>query len=82
MQRSPPVVITRFFGLFFAMFQSSGIWGNVISATVLKPVMAGNETDVAVDLALCGVGSCPGGNGTDVQRPEKKTVRLRGFFSV
>ncbi|CAF4932154.1 unnamed protein product [Rotaria socialis] len=32
------VVVNRFFGIFFMFFQSSQIWGNLISYLVLKPI--------------------------------------------
>ena len=30
-------VVTRFFGIFFLIFQSGQIWGNLISSLVLQP---------------------------------------------
>ncbi|CAF0939254.1 unnamed protein product [Adineta ricciae] len=39
------VIINRFFGIFFMFFQSSQIWGNLISFLVLKPIEKdSNET--------------------------------------
>ncbi|CAF0739698.1 unnamed protein product [Rotaria sordida] len=39
------VVVNRFFGIFFMFFQSSQVWGNLISYLVLKPIeKQSNET--------------------------------------
>jgi len=63
-------VINRFFGFFFMMFQTSQIWGNLISSLVFNQA-AGNKTD-----APCGAQFCPGdgGNNTNLDRPSEKEV--------
>ena len=54
------VVVNRFFGIFFAMFQMSQIVGNLISSTILKP-----EIDQTIpqfqlkSLDFCGFNDCP-----------------------
>ncbi|XP_047502893.1 UNC93-like protein [Penaeus chinensis] len=50
------VVITRFFGLFFLFFQSTQVWGNVISSTVLSVGIEKNKT--AEELLTCGYNFC------------------------
>ena len=37
MKLSEDNVVTNFFGIFFLIFQSGQIWGNLISSLVLKP---------------------------------------------
>ncbi|XP_053315889.1 protein unc-93 homolog A-like [Spea bombifrons] len=50
-------VVNHYFGIFFLIYQSSGVWGNLISSLVLEnPV---KETDVNRSLFLCGAKSCP-----------------------
>ncbi|XP_071534487.1 UNC93-like protein isoform X2 [Panulirus ornatus] len=52
------VVITRFFGIFFFFFQSTQVWGNLVSSTVLS---IGVEENVEVDeeaLLSCGYNFC------------------------
>lgn len=52
------VIITRFFGIFFLFFQSTQVWGNLISSSVLSVgVGAPNKTEA--DLAVCGINFCP-----------------------
>ncbi|CAF1479647.1 unnamed protein product [Didymodactylos carnosus] len=51
------VVVNRFFGLFFMFFQSSQIWGNLISYLVLKPEevidkIGENETNGSVPVVV------------------------------
>jgi len=36
-KQSSDVVITKLFGIFFLIFQSGQIWGNLISSQILKP---------------------------------------------
>ncbi|KAK7115230.1 UNC93-like protein [Littorina saxatilis] len=44
-KQSEDAVINKFFGFFFMMFQTSQIWGNLISSTVLQKKPDSNETD-------------------------------------
>ncbi|KAK4316098.1 hypothetical protein Pmani_012742 [Petrolisthes manimaculis] len=51
------VIITRFFGIFFLFFQSTQVWGNLISSTVLSVgVEKENKTDE--ELSKCGYYFC------------------------
>ncbi|XP_063602315.1 protein unc-93 homolog A-like [Penaeus indicus] len=50
------VVITRFFGIFFLFYQTTQVWGNVISSTVLSVGVEKNKT--AEDLLTCGYNFC------------------------
>lgn len=50
-------VVNRFFGIFFAMFQSSQIFGNIISSNVLKSDT--NTTNQVFNYSTCGAYDCP-----------------------
>lgn len=52
------IIIIRFFGLFFMYFQTSQVWGNIISSTILSTgkKVSPNETQIE----RCGVKFCPG----------------------
>ena len=50
-------IIVRFFGIFFLFFQSSSIWGNLISSLVLRGENDGNKTEANVN--VCGIHFCP-----------------------
>nr|XP_027224358.1 UNC93-like protein [Penaeus vannamei] len=52
------LTINRFFGIFFLFFQSTQVWGNVISSTVLS-VGIEEEHKTAEDLIACGYHFCP-----------------------
>ncbi|XP_047502682.1 UNC93-like protein isoform X3 [Penaeus chinensis] len=52
------VIITRFFGIFFLFFQSTQVWGNIISSTVLSMGVA-DENKTEEDLQRCGYNFCP-----------------------
>ncbi len=67
-------VVNKFFGIFFAMFQSSQIWGNIISSTVLKPGPA-NGTNDTFNL-LCGSKDCPGNPFVENKKPVLETVYI------
>lgn len=70
---STEVVINRFFGIFFAMFQSGNIWGNIISSTVLKPELVENSTFVS-NITFCGSKDCPGSENVEIKKAQKSTV--------
>ncbi|XP_076033862.1 UNC93-like protein isoform X2 [Oratosquilla oratoria] len=53
------VIITRFFGIFFLFFQSSQVWGNLISSSVLS--MGNSDTENEINeaaLKYCGANFC------------------------
>ncbi|KAK7081147.1 Ion channel regulatory protein UNC-93 [Halocaridina rubra] len=67
------VVIVRFFGIFFLFFQSTQVWGNLISSSVLSH---GVEAEKKIDetaLRFCGVNYCPHeqaeSNSTNLEPP-------------
>lgn len=55
-ESDPEVIIVRFFGIFFLFFQSSSIWGNLISSSVLSQDARPCTNDASL---LCGVNYCP-----------------------
>lgn len=65
-------VLSRFFGIFCMAFQSTQVWGNVISSTILKEegpsVNASANNSLPPPPSFCGADDCPwdkfGGNGT------------------
>lgn len=67
--------VSRYFGLFFLIFQSSGVWGNLISSLVLgqKPIQ---ETVPEEQLLSCGAGDCPtsAAPSNSTQRPSQDLV--------
>ncbi|XP_019639319.1 PREDICTED: uncharacterized protein LOC109481218 [Branchiostoma belcheri] len=69
-------VITMFFGIFFMVFQSGQIWGNLISSLVLE---RGNVTSLGLTpeelSAICGANNCPNSTGA-LQPPTTSTVNL------
>ena len=91
---SNEVVVNRFFGIFFCMFQTSQIIGNFISSTILKPEL---DTDSFftlkpknLQLQLCGANDCPDRSENEkIKRPELSTVYtlcfvyiILGFMSI
>ncbi|KAK4824637.1 hypothetical protein QYF61_016943 [Mycteria americana] len=50
-------VINQYFGVFFLIFQSSGIWGNLISSLIFS--QASNKVEISEEnLACCGAYDC------------------------
>ncbi|KAM4694032.1 protein unc-93 homolog A-like isoform 2-T2 [Discoglossus pictus] len=51
-------IVNQYFGIFFLLYQSSGVWGNLISSLVLmqKPVQGMLEN---VSYSHCGAKNCP-----------------------
>ncbi|XP_076469835.1 UNC93-like protein isoform X2 [Babylonia areolata] len=65
-KQSEDAVINKFFGFFFMVFQTSQIWGNMISSLVLEKKPSSNETSV------CGADFVPqeDTNNTGFKQPE------------
>ncbi|XP_047502869.1 UNC93-like protein isoform X2 [Penaeus chinensis] len=72
------VVIVRFFGIFFLFFQSTQVWGNLISSTVLSQGKEIDDTPDEVALLSCGVNFCPGthadNNNTNLEKPPEAQI--------
>ncbi|XP_014661790.1 PREDICTED: protein unc-93 homolog A-like [Priapulus caudatus] len=84
---STEAVVNRFFGIFFLMFQSGQIWGNLISSSVFQ-TSAPNET-VPADIveAYCGAAYCAANsasaNITNVNLappPRSRVMLLMGIY--
>lgn len=76
--RTEDDIINRFFGVFFMLFQTSQIWGNLISSLVFSERDGNATTEVTEDaLQKCGPNNCPAddiGNNTNLKKPEIKQV--------
>ncbi|XP_016042974.2 LOW QUALITY PROTEIN: protein unc-93 homolog A [Erinaceus europaeus] len=75
--------VARYFGIFFLIFQSSGVWGNLISSLVFgqKPVQ---ETHPEQQLQSCGARDCPMASvaTNSTQRPSQELVyTLLGIYT-
>lgn len=79
-KQSEDAVINKFFGFFFMAFQTSQIWGNLISSTVLeeKPPSNGSEDNV------CGADFVPkeDTNNTGFKQPEELVRNLCIIYLV
>lgn len=73
---SSDIIITKLFGVFFLLFQTAQIWGNLISSQVLKPQGGGNSSIDFDVSANCGVNYCPSTKILTNQIAEKSTVNL------
>ena len=62
---SQDAVVTRYFGIFFLIFQSGQIWGNLISSLVLQQGVSDSFRENAGE--VCGARFCahPPGNATE-----------------
>lgn len=68
------VVIVRFFGIFFLFFQSTQVWGNLISSSVLSQGVVVDDVINEEALLSCGVNFCPHEaqhpNSTNIEKPD------------
>lgn len=69
------MVIVRFFGIFFCLFQTSNVWGNLISSLILSSGDS-NWKPNATQLEKCGADFCPGDLFTE-EDPEKSDALTR-----
>nr|KAG5700281.1 hypothetical protein BaRGS_022908 [Batillaria attramentaria] len=66
---SPYHIFSRFNGIFFAIYETSQITGNLVSSLVLQRGV-GNRSE-GVLFKVCGPGDCPNAdNATDLEEPE------------
>uniref|UniRef100_A0A8D0EAU1 Protein unc-93 homolog A n=1 Tax=Salvator merianae TaxID=96440 RepID=A0A8D0EAU1_SALMN len=78
-------VINQYFGIFFLIFQSSGIWGNLISSLVFG--QSPKQVNISeVDLMCCGAEDCTATNITnstaDPAGPSKSLIyTLLGIYT-
>ncbi|KAK9411735.1 protein unc-93A-like [Crotalus adamanteus] len=50
-------IVTQYFGIFFMIYRSSGIWGNLIASLVFDQIP--NKVNLTeADMMCCGTGSC------------------------
>ncbi|XP_078698581.1 protein unc-93 homolog A-like isoform X1 [Branchiostoma floridae x Branchiostoma belcheri] len=61
--------ISMFFGIFFCIFQTSQVWGNLISSLVLQQGAAEQGAPSAANVSSCGAANCPGGGGGNLVIP-------------
>ncbi|CAF0795983.1 unnamed protein product [Brachionus calyciflorus] len=71
---TPELVINRFFGIFFAIFQSSQIWGNLVVSLVLKSGNSGNET--TQNVSHCGRNDNPWTQTSPIKKPNQLSVYI------
>ncbi|XP_064466797.1 protein unc-93 homolog A-like isoform X2 [Ornithodoros turicata] len=67
-------VVTRFFSVFFMLFQTAQIWGNLISSVVLSAPGSNRTESHAADITQCGINFLPtvvqGQNNTNLEAPD------------
>ncbi|KAG8504734.1 Protein unc-93-A [Galemys pyrenaicus] len=76
-------VVSQYFGVFFLVFQSSGVWGNLISSLVLGQ-MPTKEPIPEERLQFCGASDCPAAEvpTNSTQRPSQELVyTLLGVYT-
>ncbi|KAL3858705.1 hypothetical protein ACJMK2_008966 [Sinanodonta woodiana] len=69
--------INRFFGVFFMIFQTSQIWGNLISSMVFSQRSDNSTVDVSSEaLSKCGANYDPrnSGNNTNLNKPDMDKI--------
>nr|XP_014344838.1 PREDICTED: protein unc-93 homolog A isoform X2 [Latimeria chalumnae] len=79
-------VINQYFGIFFLIFQSSGVWGNLISSLIFG--QSHTKVEITEDsLQYCGAADCPqlntnSSNITESERPSDTLVyTLLGIYT-
>ncbi|XP_077203679.1 protein unc-93 homolog A [Paroedura picta] len=79
-------VINQYFGIFFLIFQSSGVWGNLISSLVLSQSSNRDTNPSEAELACCGAYDCMGnsvGNDSGASNGTSQTLiyTLLGIYT-
>nr|KAG5690181.1 hypothetical protein BaRGS_016572 [Batillaria attramentaria] len=72
-QHSPYTILSRFNGLFFALYETKNILGNLVSSFVLRNGV-GNKSE-GIIFKFCGPDDCPDAeNVTDIEEPDTWVV--------
>ncbi|NXU75725.1 UN93A protein, partial [Oreotrochilus melanogaster] len=83
-KRSGKDIINQYFGVFFLIFQSSGIWGNLISSLIFS--QASNKVEQSEEnLECCGAYDCTTGtsNATGSAEPSSSLIyTLLGIYTA
>ncbi|CAG0902328.1 unnamed protein product, partial [Darwinula stevensoni] len=71
-------VIMRFFGVFFMLFQGAGIFGNLVSSTVLGIGSSGGRNTTRNVEEMCGVNFCESAieENENLERPDEKAIQI------
>ncbi|KAE8601856.1 hypothetical protein XENTR_v10013815 [Xenopus tropicalis] len=75
----PKDIVNQYFGLFFLIFQSSGVWGNLISSLIFGQDSLAGLNNSFPDYSQCGPNDCPGsnfGNGTGSIKPSQSLIYI------
>ncbi|PNF29397.1 hypothetical protein B7P43_G07057 [Cryptotermes secundus] len=77
----PATILARFFGIFFMLYQTSEVWGNLISSSVFsagKSQEDNNNINITDVLETCGYNFCPGSEATgknpNLERPANEKI--------
>ncbi|KFP11970.1 Protein unc-93 A, partial [Egretta garzetta] len=78
-------IINQYFGVFFLIFQSSGIWGNLISSLILS--QASNKVEISEEnLTCCGAYDCvtnaTGTTGSAAEPSKSLIYTLLGIYTA
>ncbi|NXL72631.1 UN93A protein, partial [Leptocoma aspasia] len=77
-------IINQYFGVFFLVFQTSGVWGNLISSLILS--QSSNKAEISEeDLQCCGAYDCltDTTNSTGSERPSNSLIyTLVGVYTA
>ncbi|XP_066452228.1 protein unc-93 homolog A isoform X1 [Eleutherodactylus coqui] len=79
-------IVTQYFGLFFLIFQSSGVWGNLISSLIFRQTSNAGYNASLPNYTHCGANDCPyneiTANTTDSEKPAEYLIyTLLGVYT-
>ncbi|XP_030052350.1 protein unc-93 homolog A [Microcaecilia unicolor] len=80
-------IINQYFGIFFFIFQSSGVWGNLMSSLIFGQSPTLGESLDAWNYSHCGANDCPStvnssGNSTASNKPSDSLIyTLLGIYT-
>ncbi|XP_072907737.1 protein unc-93 homolog A isoform X1 [Hemitrygon akajei] len=82
----PENVVNHYFGIFFLIFQSSAVWGNLMSSLIFQ--YTSNEANITEEhLSYCGAANCPAydsmlnTNVTQTSYPASTIYLLSGVYT-
>ncbi|XP_069625375.1 protein unc-93 homolog A [Ranitomeya imitator] len=80
-------IVNQYFGLFFLIFQSSGVWGNLISSLIFGQTPDAGDNARLPNYTHCGANDCPyievnNTNSTSSKKPTESLIyTLLGIYT-
>ncbi|XP_072265284.1 protein unc-93 homolog A isoform X2 [Pyxicephalus adspersus] len=75
-------IVSQYFGLFFLIFQSSGVWGNLISSLIFGQTPLSGFNESLLNYTHCGANDCPNLDGSNINSTSSQQPTIYLIYTV